>query len=274
VSRYPHAFQLIEKENGGHGSAWNVGLMAAKGKYLRFLDGDDWLNRESLESLVLRLEQCEADIVFSEMSFYDERNDSYQSWNQFSLPVNQLLETEHMDWCSMSETEQITGFHTSVYKTSMLQPLCPLFLEGQYYDDTILFVVPVVLATRVIYYPEIGYYYTIGRSGQTISKECMLSKYREMEKSIRKQVEFVNRYPRLSPERQRKLDQVLSTMIFKHWKCLSFLPMRESRKVLGEWNAFSRKSLPAGISSRLMKSYRILPFPVYWYLVNKFLSFN
>ena len=102
----------------------------------------------------------------------------------------------------------------------------------------------------------------------------MLSKYREMEKSIRKQLEFVNRYPRLSPERQRKLDQVLSTMIFKHWKCLSFLPMRESRIVLGEWNAFSRKSLPAGISSRLMKSYRILPFPVYWYLVNKFLSFN
>ena len=38
VKQYPDTFRQIDKENGGHGSAWNVGLMEAAGKYLRFLD--------------------------------------------------------------------------------------------------------------------------------------------------------------------------------------------------------------------------------------------
>ena len=43
VKRYPLTFRQIDKENGGHGSAWNVGLKESTGYYLRFLDSDDLL---------------------------------------------------------------------------------------------------------------------------------------------------------------------------------------------------------------------------------------
>ena len=63
VMRFPKTFRQIDKENGGHGSAWNVGLKEATGKYLRFLDSDDWFT--DLDRLMLDLENCQADIVFN-----------------------------------------------------------------------------------------------------------------------------------------------------------------------------------------------------------------
>lgn len=36
--------KLIDKENGGHGSTINVSIPKATGKYIRILDGDDWVD--------------------------------------------------------------------------------------------------------------------------------------------------------------------------------------------------------------------------------------
>ena len=63
VKRFPETFRQIDKENGGHGSAWNVGLKEATGKYLRFLDSDDWL--ENLDRLMSILMETDADLVLN-----------------------------------------------------------------------------------------------------------------------------------------------------------------------------------------------------------------
>ena len=63
VKRYPGTFRQIDKENGGHGSAWNVGLKEATGKYLRFLDSDDWFT--NLDRLMSDLQESDADVVFN-----------------------------------------------------------------------------------------------------------------------------------------------------------------------------------------------------------------
>lgn len=43
--------RLIQKENGGVSSARNAGIMAAKGDYIAFLDGDDIWDKRYLETL-------------------------------------------------------------------------------------------------------------------------------------------------------------------------------------------------------------------------------
>lgn len=40
--RYPDTFRVIDKENGGHGSTINRGLLEAAGTYFKVVDGDDW----------------------------------------------------------------------------------------------------------------------------------------------------------------------------------------------------------------------------------------
>lgn len=55
--------QVIHKENGGLASARNAGMDAAGGKWLFFLDSDDWLEPDGLEKLLTVGEASHVDFV-------------------------------------------------------------------------------------------------------------------------------------------------------------------------------------------------------------------
>ncbi len=55
--------QLLNKANGGVSSARNVGIDHARGKYIAFVDADDYLAQDGLTRLIEIAEQCHADIV-------------------------------------------------------------------------------------------------------------------------------------------------------------------------------------------------------------------
>jgi len=56
--------KVIHKENGGLVSARKTGLAAAKGKYIVYIDGDDWIDDCALDTMVRDIERENADIVF------------------------------------------------------------------------------------------------------------------------------------------------------------------------------------------------------------------
>ncbi|MFZ7121851.1 MAG: glycosyltransferase family 2 protein [Eubacteriaceae bacterium] len=66
-------FKVIHRENGGVSIARNTGLKAAKGRYVCFVDSDDWIRKELLEELINLLEKYCADIA--ECCFFTEKND-------------------------------------------------------------------------------------------------------------------------------------------------------------------------------------------------------
>ncbi len=55
--------KVIHKENGGLASARNAGMAVAEGKWLFFLDSDDWLAPDGLEMLVSVGEEHQVDFV-------------------------------------------------------------------------------------------------------------------------------------------------------------------------------------------------------------------
>ena len=55
--------RVIHQKNGGVSSARNVGLDNAKGKYILFVDSDDWIEEDTLWHIVEQMEQDQSDMV-------------------------------------------------------------------------------------------------------------------------------------------------------------------------------------------------------------------
>ena len=65
--------RVIHQANGGLSVARNTGLRAAQGKYVYFLDSDDYIEDHTLEALIFLAEKESADIVFFDgYVFFDE----------------------------------------------------------------------------------------------------------------------------------------------------------------------------------------------------------
>lgn len=62
---FDNRIEIVNKENGGVSSARNVGIKHARGKYVIFLDSDDYLSLDACEHLWNRAEQTNADVVRS-----------------------------------------------------------------------------------------------------------------------------------------------------------------------------------------------------------------
>lgn len=61
-------FVFLYKENGGQGSARNLGLDNASGEYVAFLDSDDYIEPEYLTSLYCKIVEDDADICICNVS--------------------------------------------------------------------------------------------------------------------------------------------------------------------------------------------------------------
>ena len=55
--------KVIHKENGGLVSARKAGLLSATGKYVGYVDGDDWIGAGFVESLYTAISTADADIA-------------------------------------------------------------------------------------------------------------------------------------------------------------------------------------------------------------------
>lgn len=61
--------KVIHKSNGGQTSARNAGLEAAIGKWISYIDGDDYVSPSYIALLVGKADETEADIVFADFFF-------------------------------------------------------------------------------------------------------------------------------------------------------------------------------------------------------------
>lgn len=75
--------KVIHKENGGLMSAWKAGMKLATGKYIGFVDSDDWIDRDMFERMYEKATQYNAEIVVCglvrEFDNHSERDEI--NWN-------------------------------------------------------------------------------------------------------------------------------------------------------------------------------------------------
>ena len=73
--------RVIHQQNGGLSRARNAGLAAAQGRYVYFLDSDDYLIPEAIETLTAHAEEDETDLLFFEAILVSEDGSEHPEQN-------------------------------------------------------------------------------------------------------------------------------------------------------------------------------------------------
>ena len=264
--RYPETFKVIDKENGGHGSAWNKGVELASGKYLRFLDSDDWLT--NLPEFVERLEKWDVDLVFTDLQIVNEQTSSLNRLFTASVAMeaDQMYRVDDYDWKKtdlMFGGYNVTNFHMCTYRTSLLKKHHPVFYEKMFYDDEILFILPLCEAKTFVYINCTLYNYLLGRVGQSMDPEVML-KHLDFKVRIRKhEVDFYNEYHPELRSVKNKLQRILNSRQFDTFRLMAGLPLRQSLSQMRQMHNWLNDNYPSFDGGKAFALYKVSPV-MFW----------
>ena len=149
-------FRLIHQSNRGIAGARNRGLQEVRGRYLMFVDSDDFLPANAVQSLMYAAACRNADIVQGSFCHVDEsgqRSLGYETFeNRGGVAPNGVV--TGMAW-------------GKVYKASLWEHVC--FPEGYWFEDTVITSLLTHLARRIATVSDPVYYYRRNSSGITKS---------------------------------------------------------------------------------------------------------
>ncbi len=92
--------RVLHKKNGGVSSARNLGLENADGDYIAFLDSDDRMEPDHIESLVSLMEETNCDIASLSMIFYESEEKPFpyeDSDETILLTPEQAISSMHLE---------------------------------------------------------------------------------------------------------------------------------------------------------------------------------
>lgn len=164
--RYDNVF-VYSYSNGGVSSARNLGIRKAHGRYIFFLDSDDWIDKDYLQKLYERMAGLDCDMVCAGFSCMEE------SGNWFPMVKSILSVNRVVSGCEYLEARMDAGDWDNqiwciLYKKTFLEQNHIVFCEKiQLYEDVLFTNQALLHAASVSVLSEYGYMYRM-REGSLI----------------------------------------------------------------------------------------------------------
>lgn len=159
--------RVLSQPNSGVGHARNAGLAAARGTYVCFVDGDDYLDDQAAQELVSEAERSGADIVvFGAISFPDEVQWVYEMFG----PRDVVRKDAGCD-IVLTERGSIPSAANKLYRASLLKENGLRFNEALVLgEDTSLQFLAFPLASCVAFVSKRYYHYRFNRTGSAVTE--------------------------------------------------------------------------------------------------------
>ena len=152
--------RVFTQENNGAGAARNLGLKYVNGKYILFVDSDDWFEEDGFKSLYDKAEQLNVDLLLfdsiehkinnqvAERRFFNKNEDDFSNLVfDYHYKNNKLvMNSFFVPW-------------SKLYRTKFLLDNDIKFSEIPLFEDMFFNVTVTTLASKIAYYPKILYHY-------------------------------------------------------------------------------------------------------------------
>lgn len=202
-------FIIIDKNNEGQGVARNTGLLKARGEYIWFVDGDDWLEPNCLSEMIKKIKD-EDIIVFGGMSCYENSDGTIKkqigAYSIDKLPEKYFNKTFSADDIKSDIFKFPSTAWSKLYKREFLINNNIKFQNLKVGEDQIFFFHSMITAKKISIYKKHCYCYRKNRKGSSMTtknKQDLTPIYvfyaienllKDLDKLKTYQYVFINRY--------------------------------------------------------------------------------
>ena len=167
----PRRLKLIQNpENKGAGASRNVGLSYANGKYVGFVDSDDYISLDAVKKMHDQLERTETDIArMNRKIVFRGRNVSFLGRKldvQDSGIINPKKQLEYL-------TEDTPGVTNKMFKRDLIGER--QFPEDLKWEDYPFSIPLMYKANGIVSIPDAYYYYNLNFAGTTVGDATKVS---------------------------------------------------------------------------------------------------
>lgn len=138
-SKFDNRIKIIKNpKNYKQGFARNLGIEKAKGEYIFFLDGDDYIKINSLEKLYTKITQDNADITICTWSKFNDKNGKISRNDYANLKnIPKKFDNKTFNWQDIKDNifKQTTVPWDKIYKRDFLIKNNILFPAGIFFED-------------------------------------------------------------------------------------------------------------------------------------------
>lgn len=174
--------RVLHKENTGVSDTRNQGIAMAKGKYIQFLDADDWITVDATKLLVRTMKEGDCDLVISD--FYRVIGERISHKGDIDAD-GILTQEEFAEYMMVNPADFYYGvLWNKLYKREIIEKYHLKMDESVSWCEDFLFNLEYLLHTKRIAALQVPIYYYMKTEGSLATQGINLSKTIKMKISV------------------------------------------------------------------------------------------
>lgn len=158
--KYPNIVKIIDQENGGISVARNNGISVATGKYIGFVDSDDYIKLDMFEKLYNEIEKTKSDIVVCDFEEYHMKDETFK----YIYVTDKIIFDNFYEDTSIINTIDYAPWN-KLYKRELFDDI--KFIKNTKYEDLNAILKIFLISKKISTVKESLYLYRINEDGET-----------------------------------------------------------------------------------------------------------